>query len=962
MRKKWIISVVLGLWAAGLAAQSPFFKSHPLENVLEDIRVHNIYESPRGFIWMGSDKGLLRYNGKSFQRFPPADTSHNPQVTAIFEDQKGLLWVGYEDGAVERMAALGTKLSPWAPEEGLPKVAITGFAEDAGGAIWLATYGEGLYCYVNQRLYNINADDGLPGNDIYCLVRDKKDRIWVGTDGGFSRCALKNGKKTVINITREQGLPDDIVRTIQPDENDNLWIGTYDRGVCYFNTSTQKFGFPMAGWDKGVVNKLAYFEGLELWIGTEGNGLYRFDLHSRRLQAIRCSGRTATAKIYDLHKDAEGNIWVVNNVDGICSANRQFGYIDKKLDNIQAVLVDHNQLLWIGTQKGLYSYQALSSENIGYKDQLADLQLNVLSLFEDQFNNIWIGTFGQGIYCFNPLSGRIRRLSEADGLTNGSVLSITGVEGHIWMATLGGVTAFDGNENIMTVNNPRFRNYNRESGLGSNFIYKAFIDSKGRTWFGTDGKGISVLSNGKITNYTKAGNTPVNSVYSITEDHRGHIWFSTAREGIFEFDGSSFNHLTIKEGLRNQAITSLATDAKGNILIVHASGVDLLNPVTKHLIYYDEEVGLKGIDPNLNAVGSDSQGNIWIGTQNQVFCYTALRESLSIDPRTYLNAVSVFLEPIDFSKPGVFKYNQNSLVFEFVGLWYTDPETVKYRYKIDGVNFDWIVTTDLRAVYSNLSPGKYTFRVSSTENDAFDQEPEVTYSFTIKTPVWRQVWFILLCIVLASGLIYGFIRQRERRLLREDMLKREKIESQFEALKSQINPHFLFNSFNTLITIIEENPELAVEYVENLSDFYRSILQYREKELIPLREEMELVKSYAFLMKKRYGDNFQLHTQVNGETAYVAPLTLQMLVENAVKHNVISKIKPLRIDIDLEGAEYITVRNNIQKKMTPKQHSTGFGLQSIVTRYSLLTDKKVRVEENEAEFRVSIPLIKNEQP
>src|SRR5690606_10048677 len=149
-------------------------------------------------------------------------------------------------------------------------------------------------------------------------------------------------------------------------------------------------------------------------------------------------------------------------------------------------------------------------------------------------------------------------------------------------------------------------------------------------------------------------------------------------------------------------------------------------------------------------------------------------------------------------------------------------------------------------------------------------------------PFWLRWWFLALCLAAAGGLFYAYIRNRDKRLEREARLKREKVESQFAALKSQINPHFLFNSFNTLITIIEENPKIAVEYVEHLSDFYRSIIAYRERDFISLQEEMDLVRSFDFLLKKRYEDGFRLIDRLNGQTGLIMPLALQMLVENAV--------------------------------------------------------------------------------
>jgi LytS/YehU family sensor histidine kinase len=204
------------------------------------------------------------------------------------------------------------------------------------------------------------------------------------------------------------------------------------------------------------------------------------------------------------------------------------------------------------------------------------------------------------------------------------------------------------------------------------------------------------------------------------------------------------------------------------------------------------------------------------------------------------------------------------------------------------------------------------------------------------------------------------VKAREKRSERQALHKRDIIESQLSALKAQINPHFLFNSFNTLITIIDENPmrtEVAVEYVEKLSDFYRSILQYREQESISLEEEWELVHNYIYLLEKRYGHNLRLHIAPPPADGFILPLTLQMLVENAVKHNIISEKYPLDLYITADQDGYITVRNNLQPKSRPEP-STQFGLDSIVRRYQLLTDRKVIIEKHQQSFIVRIPVIK----
>lgn len=943
-------------------AQTPFFTHQALSEPMDKAKLKCLYEDTQGRIWFGSSEGLLFFNGTDYIPMLRQDTG-SQVVTAIAQDKAGQLWVGYQDGAIHCLK--NQKLIPWPLEEGWPSAPITGFASDPNGYFWIATYGEGLYYHNGQHLYNINTDDGLPGNDIYTISTDSKGRIWAGTDGGVSICFAKNAKKSLHSISTRDGLPDDIVRCILSDGSGHMWLGFYDKGFCQIRESDYAIHIPVPDWDKGVVNALELFKGRELWIGTDGNGLWRYSLTKQVLTPLRDENHLDKVKILDLQKDAEGNIWLIDNLHGACKANRQFEFIQTALDPIQAILVDPKDQIWLGTQSGLFKWSEHSGRAEAY---LSELGLNVLSLYQDSHGVIWIGTFGQGLYCLHADERRYKHLSTADGLVNNNVLSIAGTADRIWLATLGGVSEISNEQSVFQTSKKRIKNLDQENGLGTNFIYKTFVDSKNRVWFCTDGEGVTCLENGQLTNYQQvlhtheekqsdAADLTLGVVYSITEDARGHIWLSTARNGIFEFDGQSFYHLTLKEGIRDLAITSLATDGKGNILIVHSSGVDVLEPDSKHLIYYDEAVGIRRIDPNLNASCKDRFGDIWIGDQGTIIKYTALNEILEIHPRTQINTVSVFLEPIDFASRHRFRYDENHFVFEYIGLWYTDPEMVRYRYKLEGYNPEWIESGDQRATYSNLPPGKYRFVLSSTENDAFDEEPVVSYSFEIVAPFWQQIWSIALSLAGLAGLLYYFIKNRDKRLQKVNTLEKERAESELAALKAQINPHFLFNSFNTLVNLIEENPKDAVSYVEKLSDFYRSMMQYRDKEVIPLSEELELVSNYCYLLEKRFGNSFKLEMALNDAPVYLVPLTLQMLVENAVKHNIISKAKPLEVQIKNQDGEYIAVSNNLQRKMQP-EGSTLFGLQSLNKRYELLSGKKLRIEESEDCFKVYVPFIK----
>jgi hypothetical protein len=204
---------------------------------------------------------------------------------------------------------------------------------------------------------------------------------------------------------------------------------------------------------------------------------------------------------------------------------------------------------------------------------------------------------------------------------------------------------------------------------------------------------------------------------------------------------------------------------------------------------------------------------------------------------------------------------------------------------------------------------------------------------------------------------YFFFLQWKKTLVISENLEKENIQSQYETLKSQISPHFLFNNLNTLASLIEEDPKVAVEYVQRTADYYRSILGVKDKDVIPLSEELKLIEDYYFLQKKRYGTNLNLTIEVPVEVmqTVVAPLTIQMLFENAIKHNIISNDKPLKVRISING-DFIEVENNLQTRELDEK-SSRIGLQNISNRYKFLSGKDVVVSQNGITFKVNIPIL-----
>ena len=212
-------------------------------------------------------------------------------------------------------------------------------------------------------------------------------------------------------------------------------------------------------------------------------------------------------------------------------------------------------------------------------------------------------------------------------------------------------------------------------------------------------------------------------------------------------------------------------------------------------------------------------------------------------------------------------------------------------------------------------------------------------------------------LVIATYEVLSFYLQLQSAVAEKAELERRNVESQLESLRNQVNPHFLFNSLNTLVYLIPEEPDKAVRFVQQLSKVYRYVLESREARLIPLQDELDFLRSYVFLLKERFGDNLQVRiSDLNGHAeGGIVPLTLQMLFENAIKHNVLSTHKPLAIEVFAEN-DHLVVRNNLQKK-NQVLDSTGVGLDNIRSRYRMLTDKEVEVIVSREYFTVLLPMI-----
>lgn len=308
---------------------------------------------------------------------------------------------------------------------------------------------------------------------------------------------------------------------------------------------------------------------------------------------------------------------------------------------------------------------------------------------------------------------------------------------------------------------------------------------------------------------------------------------------------------------------------------------------------------------------------------------------------------------------------ENFISIRFGCLSMTEYYPYTFQYRLEGVNNDWVESgMNSEAVYSNLPSGKYLFRLKIVSKDQNRQSEEKQLSIIILTPFYKSWWFITALILIALGTLYYGIQARVQNLRNINMprskaqlLEKEKTAVMYENLRQHLNPHFLFNSLTSLSSLIRIDPKQAGDFLDKMSKVYRYILRNKDNETVPLIEELKFVDLYNQLQKTRFGDGLIIRTEIPEEYYHrkIAPVTLQNLVEKAIKHNVSDEEIPLIIHMYIED-DYLVVSNNLQRKNFVET-SNKQGQNSMVSLYRFLSPRPVKITETDTAYTVYIPLI-----
>ncbi|MDT4966954.1 MAG: hypothetical protein QOJ64_1691 [Acidobacteriota bacterium] len=735
------------------------------ENGLPQNTVTSILQTRDGYLWLGTEEGLARFDGVQFTVFDKRNSGlRENRVTALVESSHGGLWVGtsggltlYKDG----------KFITYTTANGLSQNSISAIFESRDGSLWVGTSGGGVNRLKGEQVSVYTVKDGLPDDQVRDIYEDRDGTLWLCTPRGLS--GFKEGKFT--SYTTTEGLPVNSVRSAYEDGERRLWIST-DGGLSLyrsgtFTTYSTKDGLP----SNRVAKTLADHEG-NLWIATLNGGLARFK--DGKFITYATSEGLPSDHVQTMYEDREGILWIGTDASGLVALKdtRFTSYGPKEglsTEYVWSALEDHNGSLWVGTNGGgLYQFKGGKFTAYTTKDGLSDN--TVRSMHEGRDGSLWIGT-ADGLNRFKDNS--FTAYAAKDGLAIGTIRSIyENRQGELWV----------GGNRLSLLKDGKFVTF------GVKNVLSIHESRKGTLWIGTQ-DGISLLVNGEFTALTTDKGLFGRAVTSLYEDRDGVVWLGSVGGGLYRFKDGKLTVYTAENGLFDDNIWEILEDGTENLWMSCNKGIfrvskQDLNDFARGEIQsiastsYGTADGMRSSECNGfisdPAAFRSRDGTLWFST---------IKGLVAVDPTNLkINRYRppVIIERIQsgdnlFTAPAMIEVppGKGDLEIRFTGLSFVRPDMVLFKYKLEGFDSNWIDAGKQRfARYTNLPPGSYTFRVIACNNDGVWNKTGAFCDLYLRPYFYQTKLFYGVCVfvVLLTGwhlhhLRIRYMKSRERLLV-----------------------------------------------------------------------------------------------------------------------------------------------------------------------------------------------------
>ncbi|MEZ5018455.1 MAG: two-component regulator propeller domain-containing protein [Flavipsychrobacter sp.] len=952
----------------------------------------SVIQDTDGFIWLGTYNGLCMYDGQEFRHYPEIYTKKNNSwenvINTLFEDSEHNIWVGSWDGSINCYVRRNQKFIRY--KSSIQNSKANCIYQDSNKHIWIG-YSNGSIGLVQNDSIHIKS---ICDKNIWNIKEVGTNRLFLVTEERLYKYNTINKKLTTVPIYKN-------MITFDSKSNENSFLILNDKGVTNINieetisenhiphilnnksTAYMKIalanssdfyvtdGYNIYKYTKDlelldsfyVSDNISYYKGTIVnqfiedrsgifWLATT-TGLLKIDKHKKQFSIYNNNSSITTLThnyIRTLFIDKKNNLWVgfrYGKINKLTYNKKKKHYV---LSNVYSINTPYKNLTnaytvntILQTKEGIVLYGGeqgvlyLSKNGVFeylLPKQYHDVVVQVWSLFEDQNGNIWIGTKGKGLYIYNKHDKSLYNYQHE---------------------------------------------YSQHTSLSHNDVWKIYKDKKDRVWIGTKNgldyiNDIENISQLKFSHHTISGHN-ISNAWSIVQDNNNNIWIGTTESGLYKISANLVETSHI-ESLIGQAISGLVVDANNTLWIStingmykHASGEDI--------IFFDESEGLVSSDFNFNAAAFNGN-QVFFGTKLGIITFNPN----SITQRKVAN-YPVIVSNLYASGKNIIRklydnnildltWKENDIIIDLSLLDYT-KQNIQFRYKLIGNNNNWsyLGKNQNRVTYTNIPPGKYQFVTQASHNKE-QWHHETVFNIIIHPAFWQTWWFktfTLLLIVILTALI---VRKWFLNLLRKEKetieLEKKMALLELDALRSQMNPHFIFNTINSIQGYIIEHDEIETnKYLTSFARLMRLFLESSKKRFILLKDEIDLIKLYVTLEQLRFDDKFDFEIIVGKDIevtrCYIPSLLLHPIIENAIKHGLIHKktkgrlllkitkkdtLIKILIDDDGIGRKQSAF---INLKRTPTHKSRG--MEMIFDRiktFNFIEEQKIKIEIIDKEY------------
>jgi signal transduction histidine kinase/ligand-binding sensor domain-containing protein/ActR/RegA family two-component response regulator len=763
--------------------------------------VQVVIQTRDGYVWFGTQEGLVRFDGVRFEVFSRRNTPGMPgnDVKTLFEAPDGSLWIGMIGGLARLKDG---RFTAYTRNNGLPHDWIYSIAGDRDGSLWLGTFGGGLLRFKDEKFSAITSSTGLPDDFVWAIHQTRDGSVWAGTNRGLTKTTA--GRMTT--YTTRDGLPDDHVNALWEDRAGTLWVGTA-RGLVTITSGAFKTYSTLDGLPHNFITSLYEDPEGSMWVGTNGGVSRRRGNEFERFTVEEGLNHDAVTA---LTGDREGNLWIGTNGGGVTKlTDRSFSTFSREEglsnDLVRGVMEGRDGTLWVGTQGGGLN-QIKDGRVIAVYTTKDGLPEDVVhALLEATDGTLWIGTTA-GLARLR--GGRISQV-RAKGLQGDSVRALyEAKDGAIWIGTRG--------TGLKILKDGKVTIWDAKAGL-SDVVRSFHEDRSGTVWIGSDA-GLSRFVDGRLQTLGSAQGVFRKGVMTIIGDADGTIWAGTYGDGLYRYKDGKFTHYTTATGLFDDVVFQIVDDGRGSLWMTCNRGVSkvsrkMLDDVAEGRATavtsesFGNHDGMRAAECNGNSQPAGIRardGTLWFPTIRGVVSVRPGQLVLNAHPPPVrIESLTVDRAPVAIAAGLQLPPGHGDLEFHYTALSFVAPAKVRFKYRLLGFDADWVDAGSRReAFYTNIPHGSYRFQVIAQNNDGVWSEGSAEVAFALAPHFYQTRSFyaaVVVALVLGSTFLFRLrVRQMRHRAaalegivedrthaLREEVVERTRAEEELRHSKEQ---------------------------------------------------------------------------------------------------------------------------------------------------------------------------------